>query len=116
MCVLQQTYYVNNDDFVYNNTAKNVSMVPYKKMDLIVEAFSQMPDKKLVVIGDGPEMEKIKGKAKNRIRIRKHLKASTYLLTHFPLILWVVFNIFRSEGICLLGKVNNVYAGRCLRL
>jgi glycosyltransferase involved in cell wall biosynthesis len=28
-------------------------MVPYKKMDLIVEAFSQMPDKKLIVIGDG---------------------------------------------------------------
>jgi glycosyltransferase involved in cell wall biosynthesis len=29
--------------------------VPYKKMPLIVEAFSQMPDKRLIVIGDGPE-------------------------------------------------------------
>jgi glycosyltransferase involved in cell wall biosynthesis len=29
--------------------------VPYKKMPLIVDAFSQMPDKKLIVIGDGPE-------------------------------------------------------------
>lgn len=38
-------------------------MVPYKKMDLIVEAFSKMPDKKLVVIGDGPDFEKIKAKA-----------------------------------------------------
>lgn len=40
-------------------------MVPYKKMKLIVEAFSQMPDKKLVVIGDGPdrrEVEKAAGK------------------------------------------------------
>jgi len=27
--------------------------VPYKKVNLIVEAFSRMPDKKLVVIGDG---------------------------------------------------------------
>lgn len=35
-------------------------MVPYKKMDLIVEAFSKMPDKKLVVIGTGPDFEKIK--------------------------------------------------------
>ena len=35
-------------------------MVPYKRMDLIVEAFSKMPDKRLIVIGDGPEMEKIK--------------------------------------------------------
>lgn len=40
-------------------------MVPYKKMDLIVEAFSKMPDKKLVVIGDGTQFEKVKSKAKN---------------------------------------------------
>ena len=32
--------------------------VPYKKISLIVQAFSQMPDKKLIVIGDGPEFEK----------------------------------------------------------
>lgn len=35
-------------------------MVPYKKMGLIVEAFNHMPDKKLVVIGKGPEFDKIK--------------------------------------------------------
>lgn len=35
-------------------------MVPYKKMKLIVEAFNQMPDKKLVVIGQGPEFAKTK--------------------------------------------------------
>lgn len=34
-------------------------MVPYKKIDIIVEAFSKMPDKKLVVIGTGPDMNKI---------------------------------------------------------
>ncbi len=34
-------------------------MVPYKKMDLIVEAFTEMPDKKLIVIGDGPDFDKI---------------------------------------------------------
>ena len=44
-------------------------MVPYKKIDLIVEAFSQMPNKKLVVIGDGPDMEKIKSKAKSNVEI-----------------------------------------------
>lgn len=38
-------------------------MVPYKKMDLIVEAFTAMPDKKLIVIGNGPDFEKIKAKA-----------------------------------------------------
>lgn len=35
-------------------------MVPYKRIDLIVEAFSQMPEKRLIVIGDGPEMERIR--------------------------------------------------------
>jgi glycosyltransferase involved in cell wall biosynthesis len=34
-------------------------MVPYKRVDLIVEAFSRMPNKRLVVIGDGPEMNKV---------------------------------------------------------
>ncbi|MEI6242483.1 MAG: glycosyltransferase family 4 protein [Chlamydiota bacterium] len=44
-------------------------MVPYKKIDLIVEAFASMPDKKLVVIGDGPEFSKIKSKAKKNIEL-----------------------------------------------
>ncbi|MBO1500790.1 glycosyltransferase family 4 protein [Serratia proteamaculans] len=44
-------------------------MVPYKKIDLIVEAFSRMPDKKLIVIGDGSEMKKIKSKASSNVEI-----------------------------------------------
>lgn len=34
-------------------------LVPYKRVGLIVEAFTRMPDKRLKVIGDGPEREKI---------------------------------------------------------
>ncbi|NHO18133.1 glycosyltransferase [Acetobacter oeni] len=33
--------------------------VPYKRVDLVVEAFRRMPDRKLIVAGDGPEHEKI---------------------------------------------------------
>ncbi|WP_139528588.1 glycosyltransferase family 4 protein [Escherichia coli] len=44
-------------------------LVPYKRIDLIVEAFSSMPDKTLVVIGDGCEMNKIKSKASRNIEI-----------------------------------------------
>lgn len=44
-------------------------MVPYKKMDLIVEAFSKMPDKKLVVIGTGPDFEKIKKLAVDNVQM-----------------------------------------------
>ena len=35
-------------------------MVPYKRVDLIVEAFSSMENKKLKVIGSGPELNRIK--------------------------------------------------------
>ena len=44
-------------------------LVPYKRVKLIVEAFNEMPDKKLVVIGDGPEYENIKAIAKNNIEL-----------------------------------------------
>ncbi|WP_149707147.1 glycosyltransferase family 4 protein [Campylobacter concisus] len=43
-------------------------MVPYKKIDLIVEAFSKT-NKKLVVIGDGPDMAKIKSKAGKNVEL-----------------------------------------------
>lgn len=38
-------------------------LVPYKKVNLLVEAFRRMPDKKLVVIGDGPQFKSIKAAA-----------------------------------------------------
>ena len=42
-------------------------MVPYKKIDLIVQAFAQMPDKRLVVIGDGPDFAKIQKSAESNV-------------------------------------------------
>jgi glycosyltransferase involved in cell wall biosynthesis len=42
-------------------------MVPYKRMDLIVEAFGRMPARSLVIIGEGPEMRKLKAMAKENI-------------------------------------------------
>ena len=44
-------------------------MVPYKKIDLIVDAFSRMPQYHLKVIGDGPEMPKIRAKAGANIEL-----------------------------------------------
>jgi glycosyltransferase involved in cell wall biosynthesis len=44
-------------------------MVPYKKIDLIVEAFAKMPERRLVVIGDGPDMQKIRAKATSNVEI-----------------------------------------------
>ena len=35
-------------------------LVPYKRVDLIVKAFSEMPEKELIVIGDGPDADSIR--------------------------------------------------------
>lgn len=42
-------------------------LVAYKKIDLIVEAFNKMPDKKLVIIGGGPDLQKIKELGKKNV-------------------------------------------------
>lgn len=45
----------------YYITASRV--VPYKRMPMIAEAFRSMPDKRLIVIGDGPEMAALQAAA-----------------------------------------------------
>lgn len=49
-------------------------MVPYKRVPLVVEAFAAMPDRRLMVIGDGPDFE----------RVRRQLPPNVSLLGHLP--------------------------------
>lgn len=44
-------------------------MVPYKRIPMIVEAFRLLPDKRLVVIGDGPEMSAVRAAAGPNVTI-----------------------------------------------
>jgi glycosyltransferase involved in cell wall biosynthesis len=44
-------------------------LVPYKKVRLIVEAFRMMPDRKLVVIGDGPDLASIRRIASQNVQV-----------------------------------------------
>ncbi|MEX3935098.1 glycosyltransferase family 4 protein [Paraburkholderia phymatum] len=44
-------------------------MVPYKRVPLIVEAFSKMPDRRLIVIGDGPEFARVRELARPNITL-----------------------------------------------
>jgi len=43
-------------------------LVPYKRIDLIVKAFSEMKNRKLVVIGDGPERERLEKISSGNVR------------------------------------------------
>jgi glycosyltransferase involved in cell wall biosynthesis len=47
-------------------------MVPYKRIDLIVEAFAAMPTRRLVVIGDGPENRRIRSRAASNVTFLGH--------------------------------------------
>ncbi|MEI8233448.1 MAG: glycosyltransferase family 4 protein [Verrucomicrobiota bacterium] len=37
--------------------------VPYKRIDLLVQAFARMPHQRLIVVGDGPEFARIRSRA-----------------------------------------------------
>jgi glycosyltransferase involved in cell wall biosynthesis len=55
-----------NKDSFYLTASR---MVPYKKITAIVAAFREMPERKLVVIGDGPEMRRVKALAGPNVEI-----------------------------------------------
>jgi glycosyltransferase involved in cell wall biosynthesis len=44
-------------------------LVPYKRIDLIVKAFARTPNRRLVVIGDGPDMRKVKAAAGPNVQV-----------------------------------------------
>jgi glycosyltransferase involved in cell wall biosynthesis len=47
-------------------------LVPYKRIDLIVEAFAELGDRQLTVIGDGEQMTKIRAKAGRNVKFLGH--------------------------------------------
>lgn len=44
-------------------------LVPYKRVPMIAEAFAAMPDKRLVVVGDGPEMPALRKAAGPNVEV-----------------------------------------------
>src|SRR5690606_2023076 len=54
-------------------------LVPYKRVDLIVEAFGSLPDKRLVVIGDGPDYARIKAMAGRNVTLLGYQPDETLL-------------------------------------
>lgn len=76
-------------------------MVPYKRIDLIVRAFSQTPERRLVVIGDGPEMKKIKAVAGSNVTILGH-QPSDVLVDHLQRARAFVFAAEEDFGISVV--------------
>jgi glycosyltransferase involved in cell wall biosynthesis len=46
--------------------------VPYKRMDLIARAFAQLPDRRLVIVGDGPDAAKVRAAAGPNVTLAGH--------------------------------------------
>jgi glycosyltransferase involved in cell wall biosynthesis/GT2 family glycosyltransferase len=58
LCAEKEDYYVTASRFV-----------PYKKVDVVVEAFAGMPEKRLIVIGDGPDLKRVRAKAGTNVTL-----------------------------------------------
>jgi len=73
-------------------------LVPYKRIDLIVESFREMPDNKLIVIGDGPDFEKIKSKAGKNVRLMGY-QSDECLISHMQRAKALIFAAEEDFGI-----------------
>jgi len=58
---------MNADKDDYYMTASR--LVPYKRIDLIIEAFNRMPDRRLIVVGEGPDFKKLQAMAGPNVRM-----------------------------------------------
>ena len=56
-------------------------LMPYKRIPMIVAAFSQMPQRKLIVIGDGPDLDSVKRAAGPNVKVMGY-QSDSVLRTH----------------------------------
>jgi glycosyltransferase involved in cell wall biosynthesis len=56
-------------------------LVPYKRIDLVVRAFSEMPSLRLLVVGDGPEMPRLRALAGPNVTFTGHLPRAAFIET-----------------------------------
>ncbi|MCG8510780.1 MAG: glycosyltransferase family 4 protein, partial [Rhodospirillales bacterium] len=73
-------------------------LVSYKRMDLIVEAFNRMPERRLIVIGDGPERQHLESIAGPNVSIVGHL-SNKRLAAYFAMAKAFVFAAEEDFGI-----------------
>ncbi|TAM06246.1 MAG: glycosyltransferase family 4 protein [Paraburkholderia sp.] len=76
-------------------------MVPYKRIPLLVEAFSKMPDRRLIVIGDGPDFETVRELAGPNISVLGY-QPSNVLIDHMQRARAFVFAAEEDFGISVV--------------
>ena len=73
-------------------------LVPYKRFDLLVDAFARLPDLRLVIIGDGPEHKKLKARATKNVDMLGYQDDET-LFDHMKRARAFVFGAVEDFGI-----------------
>jgi glycosyltransferase involved in cell wall biosynthesis len=48
-------------------------LLPYKHVDAVCAAFAALPDEHLLVVGDGPERDRLRARAGDNVELRDHL-------------------------------------------
>lgn len=76
-------------------------LVPYKKVGLIVEAFNRMPEKKLVVIGEGSNFKEVQSAARDNVTIMGYQESSV-VRDHLQRARAFVFAAEEDFGICVV--------------
>jgi glycosyltransferase involved in cell wall biosynthesis len=95
---------VNTGNFVPGNAARGdhfvtaSRLVPYKRVEMIVEAFNRRPELRLRVIGDGPDMKKVRQIAGPNIEILGHIPFEQ-LIAEFQTARAFVFAALEDFGI-----------------
>jgi glycosyltransferase involved in cell wall biosynthesis len=73
-------------------------LVPYKRVDLIIEAFKRLPHRQLIVIGDGPEKGKLQNMAPPNVHIKSAL-SDAEVASHLSLARGFIFAAEEDFGI-----------------
>jgi len=73
---------IDVDSFQYGEDKRDYyltvsRLVPYKRVDLIAAAFARMPNRRLVVIGDGPELARVRKVAGPNVEILGYQDGAT---------------------------------------
>ena len=75
---------VDTDLFTLNTGARShyltaSRLVPYKRVDRIIDAFRELPDKQLIICGDGPDRDRLMRNAPPNVQFTGHVEQARFV-------------------------------------